>query len=323
MGWRFRRPDTEHHGSVTSSVTSKRRVLVTGATGFVGRHCIPTLTAAGDEVHGVTSTRPEGEHVGVTWHGVDLTQADAPVRLIAEVQPTHLLHLAWETTHGSFWSSSDNLAWLAASLGLFRAFAEHGGRRAVIAGTCAEYRWNGETCDEETTPTEPTTLYSATKHALHIATEVYARQTGVSLAWARVFFVYGPGEKSTRLVPSVVLPLLRGEPAACSHGRQVRDFLHVDDVASIFTTLLASDVEGSVNVGSGVPTTVAKMVEMIAEIIGRPDLIRFGAVAAPPGDPAFVVASVRRLTEELGWHPRHDLRSGLRQTIDWWREAAV
>src|SRR5262245_54120594 len=98
MGWRFRRPDSDSHCSVTSSVTSKRRVLVTGATGFVGRCCIPTLTAAGDEVHGVTSTRPAGEHDGVTWHGVDLTQADAPARLVAEVQPTHLLHLAWETT---------------------------------------------------------------------------------------------------------------------------------------------------------------------------------------------------------------------------------
>lgn len=294
------------------------RVLITGARGFVGRQCLPLLLARGTEVHAVTSTGARDEP-GVTWHTADLTDGGATAGLIEAVRPTHLLHLAWETTHGSFWTSRDNLAWLQASVALFRDFADQGGRRAVIAGTCAEYRWDGRLSDELATPIEPLTLYSATKHALHVAARAYARQTGVGLAWGRVFFAYGPGEKPTRLVPSVILSLLRGEPASCSHGRQVRDFLHVEDVASAFVTLLLSDVEGAVNVGSGVPTSVGEIAGRIARIVGRPELVRLGAIEAPVGDPPFVVASTGRLVDELGWRPKHDLDAGLRGTIDWWR----
>src|SRR5215207_5082472 len=94
---------------------------------------------------------------------------------------------------------------LQASLALLRAFAAAGGRRAVVAGTSAEYDWHavGRRCHERRTPLRPATLYGAAKHALHTAAAPYAEQVGFELAWGRVFFVYGPWEPEGRLVPSV------------------------------------------------------------------------------------------------------------------------
>jgi nucleoside-diphosphate-sugar epimerase len=297
-------------------------VLVTGATGFIGRRCVAQLLERGDEVHGVSwAVRPE--QPGVIWHRLDILDGRAASELVAEVEPSHLLHLAWETSQGRYWTSTDNMRWLAASLELLWAFPRHGGRRAVLAGTCAEYRWNNQLCNERTTPLQPRTLYGACKHALHVAAEAFAIQTGLSLAWGRVFFLYGPGEKAGRLVPSVVVPLLRGDPAECSDGRQVRDFLHVEDAAGAFVALLASDATGPINVASGVPTPVAEVAETIGEIIARPDLVRLGAISAPPDDPEFLVADVTRLTDEIGWRPKHDLKSGLRQTVSWWRRSGA
>ncbi len=294
------------------------RVLVTGAGGFLGAHCLPDLAARGFEVHAVSRASRGGGKVN--WHRADLLDASAARALVGEVQPTHLLHLAWETTHGAFWSSPANLDWLAASVHLVRAFAESGGRRAVVAGTCAEYLWDDRVCDESTTPLVPATLYGASKHALHVALAGYAAAAGFDLAWGRVFLLHGPGEPPGRLVPSVATAMLEGRPAACSHGRQVRDLLHVEDVAGGFGALLASDVTGAVNVASGEPVTLAEIVGTIGEITGRSEMLRLGAIPAPPGEPAFLVADAHRLREEIGWAPRHDLREGLERTVGALRE---
>jgi nucleoside-diphosphate-sugar epimerase len=295
---------------------TRPRVIVTGARGFVGRHCVPSLVARGFDVHAVTSAERGDSDDAVSWHTADLRDGQVAAELVRTVEPTHLLHLAWETTHGRFWTSPENLRWLTASIDLFRAFADGGGARAVIAGTCAEYRWDDSRCVEGATPLEPRTLYGASKHALHVTAASYAAQTGVALAWGRIFFVYGPGEQSGRLVPSIALRLLRGEPAPASHGRQIRDFLHVADAAEAFVALLASDVTGAVNVASGVPTTIAEVVATIGELTGREDLIRLGALPSLEGEPAELVADVTRLIDEVGLRPRYDLRAGLEDTLE-------
>lgn len=115
--------------------TMTGRVLVTGATGFVGRHAVPALLARGFEVHGV------GRGVGPNQHAADLLAAEDRRALIARVRPSHLLHLAWDAEPGRYWTSEANLDWVAASLDLARLFAAAGGRRFVGIGTCAEYAW--------------------------------------------------------------------------------------------------------------------------------------------------------------------------------------
>ncbi|HEY0038478.1 MAG TPA: NAD-dependent epimerase/dehydratase family protein, partial [Longimicrobium sp.] len=277
-----------------------RRVLVTGASGFIGRHVLGPLLERGYEVHAVGRGSAPGLPDGVRWHAADLLDAPAVRGLVAGVGPTHLLHLAWYVEHGRFWHSAENLRWVGASLELARAFHEAGGSRAVFAGTCAEYAWEHGVCRENDTPVAPATLYGMCKDAVRRVAEAYGRDGGPSLAWGRIFFLYGPGEAAGRLVPSVVGALLRGELARCTHGEQVRDFMHVSDVAGAFAALLDAPVEGVVNVASGEPVRIRDVVAVLGEEAGRPDLVRLGALSAAPGDPAVLTADVRRLREEVG-----------------------
>jgi nucleoside-diphosphate-sugar epimerase len=141
----------------------------------------------------------------------------------------------------------------------------------------------------------------------------------MEVAWARLFYQYGPFEDDRRLVPAIILALLRGQEAQLTRGNQVRDFLHVRDVAAALSAVTRSEVTGPVNVGSAEPITVRALVETIASIIGRPDLLAFGALPDRPGDPAIVCSDNRRLVEECGWRRATTHPDGLRGTVEWWR----
>jgi nucleoside-diphosphate-sugar epimerase len=299
------------------------RVLVTGATGFVGRHALRPLAERGFAVHAVTGRRPppELEDLAV-WHRADLLEPGGAERVIDAARPTHLLHLAWYAEHGEFWDSLENVRWVEASLHLLLRFAAAGGERAVVAGTCAEYDWSRSPLSEADSPLAPATLYGAAKHGLHVVAAALADRAGFELAWGRIFFVYGPHEDSRRLVASVARALARGERAPSSHGRQLRDFLNVEDLADAFAALAAADVTGAVNVAAGTSVSIREVVELLGELSGRPDLVELGALPARPGDPDELSADVRRLRDEVGWRPRRSLEDGLRATLEWWRERA-
>jgi nucleoside-diphosphate-sugar epimerase len=140
----------------------------------------------------------------------------------------------------------------------------------------------------------------------------------LEVAWGRVFFLYGPDEAQDRLVSSVAVALLAGRPANCSSGRQVRDFLHVEDVASAFVRILEADVCGAVNIGSANPVRVRDLVSNFAShFAGGKDLLRFGALPQREDEPALLMADNRRLLD-MGWVPRYTLDSGLAHTARWW-----
>jgi nucleoside-diphosphate-sugar epimerase len=114
--------------------------------------------------------------------------------------------------------------------------------------------------------------------------------------------------------------MLDGTPAKSTHGEQIRDFLFVEDVASAFVHLLDCEVNGAVNIASGEPLKIKKVVGEIAEIMGRPDLVRLGAIPAPENEPSLLVADTTRLTQEVNWTSSNTLRDGLEKTVDWWRK---
>lgn len=297
-----------------------KRVLLTGATGFIGRHCPLLLTARGYEVHAVSSRPPEEGGSPVAWHQANLLDARQSAALMADVRPTHLLHFAWYAVPGEYWASQSNLLWVQASLGLVEEFARQGGQRVVVAGSCAEYDWRYGYCSEDVTPLAPATLYGVCKHSLQLMLTAFSKQTGISAAWGRIFFVFGPHEHPNRLVASVVRSILRGEPALCTRGDQIRDLLYVEDVADAFVTLLESNAAGPVNVASGKPVVLQHVIRAIADKQNRPDLVQLGALPTREGDPPLLVADVYRLQGEIGWTPRYDLDGALSKTISWWKE---
>jgi nucleoside-diphosphate-sugar epimerase len=295
------------------------RILVTGARGFIGRHCLHALLSKNFEVHAVTSQKVAPSSSAI-WHTVNLLEANEIKHLVERVAPTHLLHLAWVTEPGKYWTASENFEWVQASLTLIRKFSECGGQRVVVAGSCAEYDWGNELCCEENTPLKPITVYGTCKHAGHLLMRSFADQAGLSFAWGRIFHLYGPEEAPVRLVAATIRALLNNQPARCTHGRQVRDFLHVEDVASAFSNILESSVTGPINIGSGQSTTIKDLVNMIGEKLHKKELLTLGALQASTSDPPILLPQTTRLYEEVGWKPQYDLESGLTHTINWWRK---
>lgn len=297
-----------------------KKVLVTGASGFIGHHCIQPLLARGYEVHAVSSQAKAGGPEGVIWHQADLLKPGSASALLEKIAPTHLLHLAWFVVPGKLISSLENFAWVSASMKLLESFAQNGGQRVVVCGSAYEYDWNYGYCSEKLTPAVPNTVYGACKQALNLLVQSFASQAGLSAAWGRVFFLYGPNEHPDRLVSSVIRSLLQREPARCSHGRQIRDYMHVQDVGNGLVALLDSSVTGVLNVCSGQATTLREIVLTIGRITGRPELIQLGALPARANDTPLVVGENGRLLSEIEWKQQFDLEAGLGQTIEWWRE---
>ena len=300
-----------------------KKVLITGASGFIGRHCLPILLAHNYEVHAVYSTTIGETLDGVYWHQTNLLDQKQITDLINRIQPSHLLHFAWYATPGKYWTSADNFRWVQASLTLLQAFADKGGKRVVMAGTGAEYDWNYGYCSEQVTPLSPSSIYGICKHSLQAMLEAYSHQFNLSSAWGRIFFPYGPYEHPVKLVSSVIRALLQGKPAACTSGEQIRDFLYVYDIADAFIALLESEVSGPVNIASGCPVAVKTIILKIAEQLNQRDLVQLGALPLSTHEPPLIVADITRLTQELKWQPKYNLDDGLEQTINYWKQQLI
>jgi nucleoside-diphosphate-sugar epimerase len=302
-----------------------KKVVVTGAGGFIGRHTLKTLSDRNFEIHAIVSQNtPDINLNNCHWHLANLLDINQIKQLFEQIKPTHLLHFAWcYSMPGKYWQSEDNFLWVQASLEMLKQFQSQGGQRVVMSGTCAEYDWNYGYCSEFLTPKNPSSPYGICKNVLQEMLQSYANLTNLSSAWGRIFLTYGPYEYVDRLVASVIYSLLKGEPARCSYGQQIRDFVYVQDVADAFIALLESDVTGPVNIGLGQPIAIKDIVYKIGEQIGRLDLIQLGAIPAAMNETPLLIADVKRLSDEVGFQPAYNLEKGIGETINWWRSSML
>ena len=292
------------------------KVLLTGATGFIGSHVARQLVHAGDEVHALVreqSNRHRIEDIQPSLHLFPVDLLDSSF-LLPPSSFDCCIHLAWYVEPGQYLESSRNQDHFRASLNLARQLQKLGCPRLVASGTCFEYDTSLGTLTESS-PTRPQSLYAQTKLALF-----HELQTcGLETAWTRFFYQYGPFEDPRRLMPVIIRALLHGRPAPLTPGEQVRDFLHVEDVAAAVCAVARSRLTGAVNIGSAQPVTVRQIARKIGELMNRPDLIQLGAVPYDTADPMKILADNSRLRQNTAWMPRFDLDSGLRQTIAWWK----
>lgn len=292
------------------------KVLVTGSNGFVGRNVVRVLLERGHEVIGLGRRAASLEHDRFQHVICDLGDARALESRLRPLRPDAAVHLAWYTEPGRYWSAPENLECLAHGLSLLRILASIGCRRFIGGGTCAEYDWSFEDLDERETPLRPATLYGAAKASLFLTGERFAAAQGLSFGWARYHFLFGPDEDPRRLVPSAIRALSTGTDFPCTEGRQIRDFLHIDDAANATVALLESDLEGAVDIASGTPTSLRAVVDTLSELIAGPGRPRYGEVPMRADEPGRLVPRLLRLSAELGWLPALNLRAGLLRTVN-------
>lgn len=289
-----------------------KRTLITGGTGFIGSALARRFAAAGDEVmvldRATDDLRRLGEYADrVQTANAELTEPESWRGVLADFRPQRVFHLAWYAEPGKYLTNAEqNLQHLHAGAAFVREVLALQPEQFVCAGTCFEYDTSGsEPLNEDTTLERPQHIYSASKLAFKNIALQLGRDAGIPLVWARVFYLYGPYEHPKRLVPMVRLKLEAGEPIALrSHGRQVRDYLHVDDVAAGFDAAAGLEGGGVVNIASGHGVTVRELTQRIARELGREDLLSFAPDDTPFDEPMVVVGDATRL-RSLGWSPRH------------------
>jgi nucleoside-diphosphate-sugar epimerase len=299
------------------------KVLLTGASGFIGSHVARLLAQRGHDVH--APVRPHSSLRRIDDIAPSLTvfpsdlralgQADGP---LDRIRPEVCIHLAWYAEPGKYLGSMANVRVLRDSVQLAARLAESGCRKFVAAGTCLEYDTSLGYLSE-TSRTAPQSPYAATKLALYHTLEAIRGAGVMEFAWLRLFHMYGPWEDNRRLAPFVISSLLRNEVAEVTLGSQVRDFLHVRDVAAAVVTVAEADVSGPVNVGSGEPVTVRDVITAVGALLHAQDRVAFGAVEPRAGDPKFICANNGKLVTNTDWAPSFSLREGLQDTVEWWR----
>ncbi|GCA91745.1 NAD-dependent epimerase/dehydratase family protein [Microcystis aeruginosa] len=300
------------------------KVLITGASGFVGSHVARLLVAEGCEVYALVRESSKQWRIQDILPSLHLWQSDLLEfenvnTYLQEIKPELCIHLAWYAVPGKYLNSQENLDSIQASINLLSQLAELGCKRFVGIGTCFEYDLSLGYLSESSL-TKPITLYAATKVALSTILQQFAQITEMEVAWIRLFYQYGPMEDERRLVPGIISSLLRDEVVKTTKGEQIRDFLHIEDVASAIWAVAKGNVSGVVNVGSGQPVTVGQIALELGNLLGKPDLIHLGALPYRPNDPMFICANNELLRRKTDWTQKYNLTTGLKNTIEWYKD---
>jgi nucleoside-diphosphate-sugar epimerase len=288
------------------------RILLTGATGFIGAHVARALIARGVELHGMTLPGAPRDRLAGVSSQLELREGDLAdatwVRdTVGSIAPDAAIHLAWYAEPRSYLRAvPENLASLRGGVNLLDALAGGGTcRRVVLAGTGLENL------------TDPVpTMYAAAKAAQHRLALGFTERS-MTAACAHIHYLYGPWEDERRVVPTVIRSLLRGEPIDVTEGEQSRDYLHVADVAEALCLIAESDLTDRVDICTGAPVRLRDVFEEIGRATGGAELLRIGVLAdsestgwPATGDPTALLAT--------GWQPRFNLQQGIRDATEWW-----
>jgi nucleoside-diphosphate-sugar epimerase len=285
-----------------------KKVLITGSSGQVGTRLTKNLLRAGFDVVGIGTREildaTDGSNRYIKF---DLLTEDVD-SLIEQTRPELLIHLAWETEPNTFWASPKNILWLDSSKKLVESFNKWGGERILVAGTGAEYDWESQAPFDELGPELPKSIYGQAKLALLNV----LRHQSTPFLWTRTFFQFGDKETPGRVIPSLIDTLQSGQKFSIQKPDDIRDYIYVDDVVQIMTSLIVSEKEGVFNVASGVGITMRELGMKIASNFESPDLLHFQEQSEKP---SIVQANMAKLEKTLGPITYTNLDEAINKTI--------
>jgi len=272
-------------------------IAITGANGFVGRHVLNHLLRENHNIKILVRKSKIRNQYQPNIKVIELNdlfheKAETLKQILKGVEI--LIHLAWYTEPNQYLTSPLNIDCLTGTLNLAKAFVEAGGRRFIGIGTCFEYDTD-QCLLSINTPLKPKSIYAASKaSAFQLLTQIFS-VSGVEFSWCRLFYLYGDGEDTRRLVAYIKQKLSIGETVELTSGNQIRDFLDVQDAAKMIVEESLGSLQGPINICSGIPITIRQIAENIADHFGRRDLLKFGARPDNLFDPPCVVGVKGRL----------------------------
>jgi nucleoside-diphosphate-sugar epimerase len=304
-----------------------QRLVVTGATGFVGANLVRRLMSEGHQVHALvrrqhTDWRIRSLSNAIHLHTVDLEDVQALRRLLQGIKPSRVFHLA---VYGAY-PKQTNIATMVrtnivSTVNLVKASIGAGADVIVNTGSSSEYGFKAAP-PREWEPAEPNSAYAVTKLSATLLCRELAERHGIRVPTLRLYSVYGPFEEPTRLIPTLLMAAMNGRLPTLADPRTARDFVYVDDVVAAYMAVADKrDIEPAAifNVGTGVQTSIAALVGTVRQILDVAEEPVWGSYPARSWDTDTWLADPGRARAEIGWRPRYSVPQGLRGMLDWFR----
>ena len=290
------------------------RCLVTGASGFLGRACLPFLVQKNCEIIAVYHTADLNTldtSLAINFQRLDLFNREERIALLKKFKPTHMLHLAWHVPPSEYWKSQQNIHWLKISTDLFQEFYENGGKRFVGGGSLAEYDYwtRHDELDEIKTPLRPNTLYGQCKKStFEIINHLQTHNEKMSVAWARIGLFFGKDEPASKLISQLIRTINRGEPLNLVEEDTLRCYSHVRYLGEALSQLLFSNnAKGPFNISSPYPIKIGEIVEYLLGLMQGSSLVNYGGYVPKIHEPKRLIPSVQRLVKAINFSPPNTL----------------